>query len=399
MKDYYAVLGVSDKATPDEMLAAWRTRSAILHPDRFDRVKQATQWQQANAMFAELREAHEILGDSRRRAEYDRVRRGAQSTSQQAPPPERPRPHEQRGSRTPEPDPQLFASRFVEASSLPLAGLRALSRAKGSDALFRKYDSGFMNAIGLVLGVVGCYLTWSAASGEQLDGSGQMWTLAGFAGALWLILFNALRLWLAHATPFGRGLVVTPYYFAEVRWDRSRLIPLIALKDVATTHHYRNGFYEKTTFRTEWVSRSLSFDIASKADSERLSTILVESANRLRQSFAVGQGEGIIKQFAFAQSVETLPREDFKSRKVKVLERELAGVVAVGAIILLALRPSQQPTNPHTLSASLRPAHETTAPASGATTPFDDIFAAPEVPFPATSSQVNSTPIARMWHR
>jgi hypothetical protein len=150
------------------------------------------------------------------------------------------------------------------------------------------------------------------------------------------LVFNALRLWLARATPFGRGLVVTPYYFAEVRWDRSRLTPLIALKNVAATHRYKGGLYEKTTFRTEWASRSLTFDVASKGDSEQLSRILLESANRVRQSFAYGQGEAMVRRFAFAQNVETLPREEFKSTKIKILERAVAGVVAVAAIVLFA---------------------------------------------------------------
>jgi hypothetical protein len=343
MKDYYAVMGVSERATADEVLAAWRTRSAVLHPDRFGRTTQATQWQQANIMFAELRDAHEVLGDPLRRAEYDRVRGGAPATSRpasrQPARSERPAPRhrEQRADRVSEPDPPLLTSRFVDAMRLPAAALNSLSRAKDSDALFRRDDSRFMNAAGVVLGITALSLTWSTAAGEQVGTTGELRTFAEFAGALWLVLFNALRLWLAHATPFGRGLVVTPYYFAEVRWDRSRLTPLVALKNVSMIHHRLLGVYAKTTFQTEWASRSLTFDVASRADSERLSRILVESANRVRQSFAYGQGEAIVRRFAFAQGIETLPREEFKSGKVKMLERILVGLVAVAAVILLAV--------------------------------------------------------------
>ena len=87
LKDYYSILGVPEKATAAELQAAWRVRSAVLHPDRFDRIGQAGQWAQANAMFAELREAYEILSnvDKRSRYDRDRVAAGGAARSSDAP--------------------------------------------------------------------------------------------------------------------------------------------------------------------------------------------------------------------------------------------------------------------------------------------------------------------------
>jgi len=345
MKDYYAVLGVSDQATAADVLAAWRTRSAVLHPDRFDRVTQAAQWRQANEMFAELKEAHEILSDATRRAEYDRLRGGTRETRRQPPPPARPhvrsapRRREMRADDVYNPDPRLLADRFVDAGSLPPEGLLSLSRAGHSDVLFRRNDSTLINTIGVVVGFAVCVLTGAAVHGERLDAFGQAAAFGGFAGGAWLVAFNMLRVWLARTTPFGCGLVVTPYYFAEVRWDRTRLTPLLALKNVAIAHRYWLGLYAKTTLRTEWTRGTLSFDIVGKKDTEQLGQVLIDSSNRVHQSFAYGQGEGIIKRFAFAQSVGTLPREDFKSGRIRFAERAVAATAVLAAVLLLALTP------------------------------------------------------------
>lgn len=347
MKDYYAVMGVNEQATPADMLAAWRTRSAVLHPDRFDRVTQAAQWQQANEMFAELREAHEMLSDPARRAEYDRLRGGAREARNRPQPPARaharsaPRRREMRADDVYNPDPRLLANRFVAAGSLPPEGLLSLSRAGDSDVLFRRNDSTFINTIGVVVGLAACVVTWAAVHGERLDAVGQAEAFAGLAGGAWLAAFNALRLCLARTTPFGCGLVVTPYYFAEVRWDRTRLTPLLALKNVAVTHRYWLGLYTKTTLRTEWAPGTLTFDIVGKKATEQLGQVLIDSANRVHQSFAYGQGDGVIKRFAFAQNAETLPREDFKSGRIKVAERAVAAVAALAAVVLLALIPGR----------------------------------------------------------
>src|SRR3990170_3219112 len=119
MTDPYATLGVPSAATQAEIQAAWRIRSAMLHPDRFDRHTQPEQWRQAHAMFAQLKEAYAILSDTTKRAAYDQGRfRDGQM------PPRQPRrgPTEQTRSgstsKVPDPDPELVSDRFLHASQL-----------------------------------------------------------------------------------------------------------------------------------------------------------------------------------------------------------------------------------------------------------------------------------------
>lgn len=70
-KDYYAILGVPEGATGEEIRKSFRRLAKKYHPDvnPGDRA--------AEAKFKEINEAHEVLSDPKKRAEYDAIRRGA----------------------------------------------------------------------------------------------------------------------------------------------------------------------------------------------------------------------------------------------------------------------------------------------------------------------------------
>ncbi|MBA3541223.1 MAG: DnaJ domain-containing protein [Deltaproteobacteria bacterium] len=68
--DYYKTLGVSQKATADEIKRAYRALAKRFHPDSTggDKAKESR--------FKDISNAYDVLGDVKRRALYDQVRAG-----------------------------------------------------------------------------------------------------------------------------------------------------------------------------------------------------------------------------------------------------------------------------------------------------------------------------------
>lgn len=62
-KSYFAILGVTAAATPDEIRSAYRRLAKTYHPDHF---------QGDSKIFRQIQEAYATLGDARRRALYER---------------------------------------------------------------------------------------------------------------------------------------------------------------------------------------------------------------------------------------------------------------------------------------------------------------------------------------
>jgi DnaJ-class molecular chaperone len=68
--DYYKVLGVSEKATADEIKKAYRKLAKSHHPDSTggDKAKESR--------FKEISNAYDVLGDAKKREHYDAIRAG-----------------------------------------------------------------------------------------------------------------------------------------------------------------------------------------------------------------------------------------------------------------------------------------------------------------------------------
>lgn len=77
-KDYYAILGVSKTASPEEVKKKFRKLALKYHPDRNPGN------QEAEARFKEISEAYEVLSDTEKRAKYNRFGQYWQQAGTQA---------------------------------------------------------------------------------------------------------------------------------------------------------------------------------------------------------------------------------------------------------------------------------------------------------------------------
>ncbi|TFG63172.1 MAG: J domain-containing protein [Gemmatimonadales bacterium] len=68
-KDYYATLGVAEKAPPEELKQAYRKLAKQYHPDA------NPDDQTAGERFKEISEAYSVLSDADSRKKYDQLRR------------------------------------------------------------------------------------------------------------------------------------------------------------------------------------------------------------------------------------------------------------------------------------------------------------------------------------
>ncbi|MFH1428866.1 MAG: DnaJ domain-containing protein, partial [Candidatus Margulisiibacteriota bacterium] len=74
-KDYYAILGVNEKASLGEIKSAYRKLAFKYHPDKCPEEKK----KECEEKFKEIAAAYYVLGDEKRRKEFDDYRKGAYS--------------------------------------------------------------------------------------------------------------------------------------------------------------------------------------------------------------------------------------------------------------------------------------------------------------------------------
>jgi hypothetical protein len=243
-KDYYALLGISPDAEPQEIRKAYIRISRVVHPDRFNPDKQPEDWKQANRMLQEINEAWQILRDPEKRRIYDLSRGYASAgfsksggfTYSSKPPEPRPRPSG--------PDPRKELSPGISAySELPEHVQKQLmqrQRGEEEDQYYVITDhptSHFLRA--------GLLLLWIAVI--AFSSMGREWSTLT-ATLLFIVnagafLYAARHIsWLTgwFSSPIESRLYITPVYIIETHHGLVRWWPVTGIHDIRITGG--NGF-------------------------------------------------------------------------------------------------------------------------------------------------------------
>src|SRR4051812_29847189 len=124
MRRYYHILGISPKASAEEIREAWLFSLKAFHPDKFA-MSSARQRATAETRTKAINEAYEVLSDAVRRSVFDRdyaqqfARQHPRHSAQPAPPPRAPSPPPQRAAPPRAPaQPDTPSSRFSLAGRL-----------------------------------------------------------------------------------------------------------------------------------------------------------------------------------------------------------------------------------------------------------------------------------------
>src|SRR5436190_1739120 len=72
MRDYYAILGVSQKASLDEIARAYHSLTSEYDLNAPALARNRIKWVEASHRLTEVKRAYAVLRDELRRAEYDR---------------------------------------------------------------------------------------------------------------------------------------------------------------------------------------------------------------------------------------------------------------------------------------------------------------------------------------
>src|SRR5918997_6400033 len=87
-QDHYGVLGIERRASPDDVRSAYRLRSHMFHPDKYENYPEPLRTQllaEAAKEFKKLTTAYDTLRDPQKRATYDRQAAYGWSRSASAP--------------------------------------------------------------------------------------------------------------------------------------------------------------------------------------------------------------------------------------------------------------------------------------------------------------------------
>lgn len=255
IRTHYDNLKVARNAPPEVIRAAYKTLSQKYHPDRNGNSAESQR------VMRIINNSYDVLSDEKRRAEHDRWISRQESGATAADP-------ASQDDQEVVPTPKSGACYFSELSSSQKA--KIASRVKNNDAqnYFVKTDGVIANYFWSAV-LLGWFVFVYILSTENRWTDQTIYWLGGITViATYLLGRNVSWIYAWHKTPLKSRLIVTPIYIIRTCLDQISYWPLWTLRDIKTTHNYKNGSYQSTSLVMNLEGKSQDFTIRSKSESE-----------------------------------------------------------------------------------------------------------------------------------
>jgi len=247
-KDLYAILGVSPTASHDEISQAFKVRTRILHPDRFDRATQSLQWEEANEMQTDLNIAFQVLRDARSRDLYDqfkglKTRRPPDSkTSSQAS-----SSHTSTQRRVVQPNITSYTQcSFFDLPEEARSNLKARQKRDDLDQVRINLSPVFGPFVQAIMCPVFIWLTYLGAKSYSYNEL--WWMFLGLSAAGSYMGFAGINKIQRHFRSEVRpNFYLTPLHLIKTDYDFVWIWPLSDVKEKNYLDHYYNGAFNGRT--------------------------------------------------------------------------------------------------------------------------------------------------------
>lgn len=321
VRTHYDNLKVARNAPPEVIRAAYKSLSQKYHPDRNPGDKNCAR------IMAIINTSYDVLSNPAKRRKHDlwiEQREGEETL----------------GSGGQESPRSTANFKVPEAGSLALDDLPERTQAVLIEWIRNKENRQ------KVIGIRSIWNTyfWALISAAWFfflfyDSSQYRWShekhtwmvgISAFTGVLLCSSVGKIVEW--HSSVLKYKLLITPLYVIRTEVDRVWYWPLWAIRDIKTTHSYRNGFYQGTWLEMDLGESNESFFVTSKSAYEGFIQNLQRFDSALRKSLADHDENYLVEHDFFDSCSGDSPSIRRKTLTERVLKAYLATIVVVVAV-------------------------------------------------------------------
>jgi hypothetical protein len=309
-KDLYLILGVSANATNVEIVKAFKARTRILHPDRFDRKTQSAEWSQANEMQTDLNIAFQILREAHSRDLYDEFRGLGKKSTPSSSAFSRNTTRSSKGQARTTIAPYTEIS-FKELSERTKKKILERQNARSADQvrISTAPIAGICIRIVISLSILGVLYSQTKVSNSWQDS----WVF--YLGFMWVGVYLGLRgarnLHKYYKVQLSPNYYLTPLYFIKTEYDFLWIWPLTGIEQVSFRDHYYNGISTGKTVSFQFKNGSPKIEFKTFTQGDEITS----KYNKYVENWNSALEQADAEYFVLNNDFSEIPTESRTSQK------------------------------------------------------------------------------------